>query len=242
MIKFIENGALESYIKERELTSELIEEIKQLEKNTKYRYHYIYSYSIDTEKLFKENKVFNKEYIIYVGEGELRRILENNRDFKSTKLYKELLEKKVTIKMNLQAIYRTTDENINLKLQAKTWEKYLIESFNPFFNKDYQKIYKYTEAIKKDRLYVLFKKDEIMDIGYSIKCLERDDIKKSTIGRISKEKTVSSKGYYIKFNNELSNKEKIHVNLLLEANFRSAKLKKIFKSYDIDISQYLQVV
>ena len=106
MIKFvknIENEQLEvALTRGTELTKELKQEIRELEKDTRYKYHYIYSYNIDTTELQEKGELLFKEYTLYIGEGEITRLNELTRDFNQTQLYKDLNEAGAIITKRLE--------------------------------------------------------------------------------------------------------------------------------------------
>jgi hypothetical protein len=167
-----------------ELTEDLKKEIRELERDNQYKYHYIYSYNLDTSMI---DNVIHNDYSIYIGEGEKIRLFDEGRAFHKTKLYKDLNRSGAIITKKVEYIFRC-EKNIDYDLGAlaKSTERNLIESLSPIFNKDYNEIHKTTQKINNNGLYILLKNNKVIDTGVSVRNLEKDDIKKSSIQKLSK--------------------------------------------------------
>lgn len=245
MIKFekhIENEQLEvALTRGIELTKELKQEIREIETDTRYKYHYIYSYTIDTSEI--EN-IIHDECTLYVGEGEKTRLNEVTRDFNKTKLYKELVEAGAIIIKRLERVYRTINMDLDLKSIAKESEKRLIKGLSPIFNKEHNDIHQFNRAIENNNLNIIVKNSEVIKIGYSEESTEikskkfKDSLGSSSVGNLKRGDRDSVKGFKFVYQDNLDLSQKIFVNFFL-TNSKVQDFKEILNFFKLNANEYL---
>lgn len=214
--KHIENDQLEvALTRGTELTKELKQEIRELEKDTRYKYHYVYSYNIDTTELQKDNVTLLDEKEIYIGEGNSQRLLDEKRPFHNTEIYNSLIQVGAKITRKVDMIYRTTDMDLDIKSLAQQYENSLIRSLAPIFNGTGNRAKKLIGSYQKKELYILLEKGKVKKVGSSFRELESDLLKKSQLCEIHNKKIPSTNGVYVARLDELDTEQKIQVEFLI---------------------------
>lgn len=189
-IKLVENKEVNITKLNKELTSELKEQLLKMEKESlDIRYYYIYSYDLNFDNNLYPTR---KSLVLYIGEGNLNRLFLYDRPFMKTIAYQKF---KNNCSKKVLYILSTRNKDINLKKHAKISEEYFINNLNPLFNIKHSNLYSNINSLIDKNLLILTQNKMIKNIGYSFRSLATKNIQKTLLHELYHNQNISKEGY-----------------------------------------------